>query len=197
MAYDKQKWYTNQNEQVRYPNQKRVKIEKVPINNGDYYLRIHRAALRRAAQVLDSGPFKLFIYLADNKDGYCLNLSQVAIERIFGMKKNQYYLAINKLKDAGYLYQPDPMVENYFFKEGGPDPIDEEEEAYSTEDSTTVPNEEIPNEEIPNEEIPKREISTFSISNTTIPPNTVEAKIAEDKANYPFKNEKGKIQFRW
>lgn len=184
-------------EQVRYQNQKRIVIEKEQIKNGDIYLRVKKDVLERAAQRLDAGPFKLYIYLASNKDGYGFNLSQVAVERSFGMKKNQYYLAISKLKDAGYLIQPDPMIDNYIFIERGPDPIDEEQ-AFPIEERTSFPKKEsglFPNRE--GSEFPNKEIPTFPKREIDIPPNSVEAKIAEDIANYPFINKNGKLHFRW
>lgn len=98
--------------QTRYPNQKQITIEKQPIGKNDYFLMVQKDALERAAQKLDAGPFKLYIYLADNMNGFRINLSQIAVERSFGMGKNQFYKAIDKLIDAGYLYQPDPTVNN-------------------------------------------------------------------------------------
>lgn len=96
----------------RYENQKQITIQKEAIGKDDYYLRIKKDALEKAAQRLDAGPFKLYIYLADNMDGFRLNLSQIAVERQFGMKKNQYYAAFDKLKKAGYLIQPNPPINN-------------------------------------------------------------------------------------
>lgn len=98
--------------QTRYPNQKVIRIEKAPIGKGDYYLRIRKDRLRDAARKLKAGAFKLYIYLCDNKDGFSLCLSQVAVERDFGIKKNQYYGAIKELVELGYLYQPDPHINN-------------------------------------------------------------------------------------
>lgn len=95
-------------EQVSYPNQNLITIRKAQIGPNDRYVRVRKDALRRAAQILKAGAFKLYIYLSDNKDGYRLALSQIAVERDFGIKKNQYYNAIKELKSAGYLYQRDP-----------------------------------------------------------------------------------------
>lgn len=99
-------------EQVRYPNQKQITVKKVPIGEGDIYLRIRKDALREAAQILPAGAFKLYIHLASNMDGYKFCLSQIEVERAFGIKKNQYYKAVDELIKAGYLYQPDPTVNN-------------------------------------------------------------------------------------
>lgn len=112
--------------QIRYPNQKQVTIQKVPIKKkDDYFLMIQKDALEKAAQELDAGPFKLYIYLSNNMNGFSLNLSQIAVERSFGIKKNQFYKAIDKLIDAGYLYQPDPYKNNWVFRECGIDPYEE------------------------------------------------------------------------
>lgn len=98
--------------QTRYPNQKQITITKEPIGEGDVYLRIRKDVLFNAAQRLKKGGFKLYIYLSSNKEGYILNLSQIALERDFGIKKNQFYGAVEELIEAGYLYQPDPAKNN-------------------------------------------------------------------------------------
>lgn len=99
-------------EQTRYPNQKQITVKKVPIGEGDIYLRVRKDALRKAAQILPAGAFKLYIHLASNMDGYTFGLSQIEVERNFGIKKNQYYKAVDELVKAGFLYQPDPSVNN-------------------------------------------------------------------------------------
>lgn len=103
--------------QTRYPNQKQITITKEPIGEGDVYLRIRKDVLFNAAQRLKKGGFKLYIYLSSNKEGYILNLSQIALERDFGIKKNQFYGAVEELIEAGYLYQPDPAKNNWTFSE--------------------------------------------------------------------------------
>ncbi len=107
-------------EQVRYPNQKRVIFKNIEDYSENYFY-FKRDVLQRAAQILDAGPFKLYVYLISCSIGdECgLNLSQIAVERTFGMKHNQYYLSIKKLIDAGYLYQPDPSINYYMFNANG------------------------------------------------------------------------------
>lgn len=119
-------------EWVRYPNQKRVIIRNNyfedmkdlwKYNAREAYLKAKPAyqAIEKAAQALDAGSFKLYIYLSQcSTSCECsLNLSQVAVEREFGIKKNQYYRAIEKLIEVGYLYQPNPSINYYIFDVDG------------------------------------------------------------------------------
>ena len=108
---------------------------KEPIGKTDYFLMIKKDALIRAAHKLDAGPFKLFIYLADNMNDYRFNLSQIAVERSFGIKKHQFYTAVDKLIEAGYLYQPDPTKNNWVFDENGSD----SNEVYGAEQAWEMP----------------------------------------------------------
>ena len=104
-------------EKVKNPNQRRVEFKwRSTIFDGDE-IGFDPYVVRNAAQRLDVGPFKLFMYLLSRQSDYILNLSQIAVERTFGIKKNQYYRAIEKLKEAGYLIQPDPAVKYYIFDE--------------------------------------------------------------------------------
>lgn len=106
-------------ERVKNPNQKRVtfKSKPVKVDNDDLYF--DRDIIFNAMRKLDAGPFKLFVYLLSRQGEYTLNLSQIAIERTFGIKKNQYYRAIDKLKEAGFLIQINPMVDHFIFDEYG------------------------------------------------------------------------------
>lgn len=89
-----------------YPNQKIIqKIHKQPCSPTNLYARFNLNALNNAACNLDSGAFKLWVYIAKNKDTdkFKLALSNKRIEIEFGMKKKQYDNAIHTLIDKGYL----------------------------------------------------------------------------------------------
>lgn len=87
----------------KVPNQKIVEVDKEICNRENPYSAINLAAMNKAAQDLDAGAFKLWIYFAKNQKGYKFALSSKAIERDFGMKIKQYNNAIKKLTDKGYL----------------------------------------------------------------------------------------------
>ena len=85
------------------PNQKVVKVEKEPCGKGNLYAAINLKALEAAAQNLDAGAFKLWIYFAKNQNGYEFALSSKDAKDTFGLGKSQYDTAIKKLISSGYL----------------------------------------------------------------------------------------------
>ena len=90
------------------PNQKVITICKAPCDNAckeNYYAKINLMALEAAAQTLDAGPFKLWVYFAKNQPNYQFALSSSAVAQAFGMKRTQYDNAIKTLKEKGYLIQ--------------------------------------------------------------------------------------------
>ena len=92
----------------RVPNQKAVTVFKEPCDNTckeNYYAKINLAAMEAAAQDLDAGPFKLWIYFAKNQPGYQFALSSSAVAQTFGMKRTQYDNAIKTLIEKRYLVQ--------------------------------------------------------------------------------------------
>ena len=87
----------------KVPNQKEVVINKEKCNKENLYATINLAAMDKAAQDLDAGAFKLWMYFAKNQNGYKFALSSKAVERDFGIKIKQYNNAIKELTDKGYL----------------------------------------------------------------------------------------------
>ena len=85
------------------PNQKIVEVDKEICNRQNPYAAINLAVMCKAAQELDAGAFKLWIYFAKNQKGYKFALSSKAVERDFGMKIKQYNNAVKELIDKGYL----------------------------------------------------------------------------------------------
>ena len=88
---------------ITVPNQKIVKVEKEPCGNGNLYAAINLKAMEAAAQNLDAGAFKLWIYFAKNQNGYEFALSSKDAKDTFGLGKSQYDTAIKKLISSGYL----------------------------------------------------------------------------------------------
>ena len=85
------------------PNQRRVYIRKPKYTEN--FLQIGIYEWQEARRVMTYTEFALFLYLAGNRDGYCLELSQVAVKNATGMGKTSYYDAVNKLIKLGYLVQ--------------------------------------------------------------------------------------------
>jgi len=59
--------------------------------------------MEAAAQKLDAGAFKLWMYFAKNQNGYDFALSSKDASASFGIGKSQYDTAVKKLIAAGYL----------------------------------------------------------------------------------------------
>lgn len=85
------------------PNQRRVYICKPKYTEN--FLQIGIYEWQEARRVMTYTEFTLFLYLAGNRDGYCLELSQVAVKNATGMGKTSYYDAVNKLIKLGYLVE--------------------------------------------------------------------------------------------
>ena len=83
------------------PNQLTVKIQKPQYK--EKFLQIGIDEWIHAAKIFPPATFKLYLYLAGNKDNFSLELSQQAVENAIGIKKTAYHDGLNELKDAGYL----------------------------------------------------------------------------------------------
>lgn len=88
---------------ITVPNQKVIRIEKEPCGKGNLYAAINLNAMEAAAQALDAGAFKLWIYFAKNQNGYEFALSSKDAHATFGLGKSQYDTAVKKLISSGYL----------------------------------------------------------------------------------------------
>jgi len=88
---------------ITVPNQKIITVEKEPCGKGNLYAAINLKAMEAAAQDLDAGAFKLWIYFAKNQNGYEFALSSKDASASFGIGKSQYDTAIKKLIASGYL----------------------------------------------------------------------------------------------
>lgn len=85
------------------PNQKIIKVNKEPCNKNNLYAAINLQAMEQAAQALDAAAFKLWIYFAKNQNNYEFALSSKDVLESFGMKRDQYNGAIEKLIKGNYL----------------------------------------------------------------------------------------------
>ena len=83
------------------PNQLTVRIQKPQYK--EKFLQIGIDEWIHAANIFPPATFKLYLYLAGNKDNFSLELSQQAVQNTIGIKKTAYHDGLNELKEAGYL----------------------------------------------------------------------------------------------
>lgn len=93
---------------MSFPKQKKVVIHKeecvanfLQINNGEW---------RFACKVLSPAAFKMYLYLANNKDGFHLWLSREDVYKQVGIAKTAYYNALKELERFGYLIERTPSI---------------------------------------------------------------------------------------
>lgn len=99
---------------VTYPNQRVVTVFKERCDRD--FLQIKNTDWQQAAVNIESyGAFKLYLYLASNKDGYSLALSPVAVEEATGISESTYRRAFKELESLGYLSQAGGSKNHYFF----------------------------------------------------------------------------------
>lgn len=84
-----------------YANQKVIHIEKAECTKD--FLQVSNNDWMEAARTLNGNAFKIYLYLASNKDGYNLALSPKAIENALDVPKKSYSRAIEELEENGYI----------------------------------------------------------------------------------------------
>lgn len=97
------------------PNQKHIYVRKKICDTENIYCMINLIALEEAAQSLDAGAFKFWVYLAKNQDEWDFDLSSKHARETFGLKKRQYDNAVAELIEKGFLVKEDGN--NYVFYE--------------------------------------------------------------------------------
>ena len=86
---------------ITYTNQKVIHVKKTQYEKN--YLQVGNDEWQKAGRILTYAAFKLYLYLADNKDGFDLALSQKAIEQTLDISKATYHTAVQELESRGYL----------------------------------------------------------------------------------------------
>jgi len=88
---------------MRYPNQKKITINKMETNSNNPYTIINLNTLQNAMSTLKkAGTFKLWIYLAKNQHNYTFDLSCAECKK-WGLKPDTYHSAVKELIELGYL----------------------------------------------------------------------------------------------
>ena len=67
--------------------------------------------------------FGIYLYLANNANGYKLELSQKALENKLGIKKSTYHEAVAQLEKEGYIYLIKGNLWGFRTKSGNPDKL--------------------------------------------------------------------------
>ena len=83
------------------PNQKIIRIQRKKYQKN--FLQIGSDEWHEAVNNLRPSAFTIYLYLADNRDGFLLEMSAVTIEKLFGIKKSSYHNALKELEEKGYL----------------------------------------------------------------------------------------------
>lgn len=88
---------------ITYPNQKIITVNKTKCEND--FIQVDNKAWQYACTTLSYSAFKIWLYMASNKNHYTFALSYEAINNIIPMSRNTYDNAIKDLKISGYLVQ--------------------------------------------------------------------------------------------
>lgn len=86
---------------ITYPNQKIITVNKTKCEND--FIQVNNAAWQYACITLSYSAFKIWLYMASNKNNYTFALSYEAINEAIPMSRNTYDNAIKDLKICGYL----------------------------------------------------------------------------------------------
>ena len=85
------------------PNQRKVIIHREKCEMD--FLKIKKENWFAANKDLEPYGLQVYLYLAGNRDGFTLELSQEAAEREAGIKKTSFHKYVNLMIEKGYLVQ--------------------------------------------------------------------------------------------
>lgn len=122
----------NKNNTTKYPNQREVMICKDQIDytgRSGAYMGIYVDNLYEVSRHLKEGPFKVFLYLYSNTDGYIEGLSPQKISNLMGLSISTIKRSVRELINEGYLVQSKHKKNRYEFALVEYDEDDEDGEA--------------------------------------------------------------------
>ena len=99
------------------PNQKIIYIKRSSDKDKVDFFKVSNNNLDQAAKDLDGKSFKLWVYLADNKDGYRKEMYPVDFCNWSGLSDSSYRRAWEELETKGYVIQSPKVKNMYLFKE--------------------------------------------------------------------------------
>ena len=95
------------------PNQRIIYIKRISADTRKDFFKIGHKQLNKVANDLGGNAFKLYIYIANNKNGYNLELSSKDFIQWSGTSDSTYDRAFKELKEKGYLVSA-PSKKNWF-----------------------------------------------------------------------------------
>ena len=99
------------------PNQKKIYIKRDSDTAKKDYLKVSNESLHEAMYNLKPSTFMLWIYLADNANGYRMDLYPIDFMNITGLSRSTYIKCFKELEDKGYLIQSNKQNNVYLFQE--------------------------------------------------------------------------------
>ena len=102
------------------PNQRKVIIHREKCERD--FLQIKKENWFAANKDLEPYGLQVYLYLAGNRDGFTLELSQEAAEREAGIKKTSFHKYVNLMIEKGYLVQRGEGSNLYDFYERPQEP---------------------------------------------------------------------------
>ena len=99
------------------PNQKKILIERSTDKVKTDYLKVANDSLEIAMYNLKGNAFKLWVYFADNKNGYAMDLYPVDFCTKCKVSDSTYRRAFEELENKGYLLKSPKQDNLYLFKE--------------------------------------------------------------------------------
>ena len=99
------------------PNQRIIYIKRDSADARKDFFKIGHKQLNKAAADLGGNAFKLYVYLANNKDSYKLELSSKDFIQWSGTSDSTYDRAFKELKEKEYLIKAPERKNVYLFVE--------------------------------------------------------------------------------
>lgn len=99
------------------PNQKRIIIKRDSERAQSDFFKVSNQNLNEAVYNLDTKSFLLWLYFADNQNGYIKDLYPVDFVSWSGLSKSSYDRAFKELEEKGYLIKHKEKDKYYLFME--------------------------------------------------------------------------------
>lgn len=88
---------------MSYPNQRKIKVKRYSERVQKDFFKISNRNLQIAMYNLKGNTFKLYCYLADNKNGYEMDLYPCDFQKIANVSYDTYKRSFNELLEQGFL----------------------------------------------------------------------------------------------
>lgn len=101
--------------------QKVITVKKAPADKNNKYCVINQEALHKAMKALHkcAAGLPLWMYIAENQNGYQFALSSTHFMNLTGFGKDAYNSAVKALMDNGYIVPVEGTKQQYIFFEEG------------------------------------------------------------------------------